>query len=69
MVDSAMCVYLHDQKISYPDFEPNIPPEPPLGLGDEARPLRGMTLSETIKQPSRSFTWFCNFCYTMSTSP
>lgn len=30
---------------SYPDLAPNIPPDPPPDLGDEARPLRGIFMS------------------------
>lgn len=30
---------------SYPDLAPNIPPDPPPDLGDEARPLRGIFTS------------------------
>lgn len=32
-------------KKSYPDLAPNIPPDPPPDLGDEARPLRGIFTS------------------------
>lgn len=51
--DFVMCVYYSGHvrlftsllTKSYPDLAPNIPPDPPPDLGDEARPLRGIFTS------------------------